>query len=142
MPKFSQPCRKSLFAGSPPGPFDPHQHKRTRSQRTPESLLPIPCVDDLSRDGYFAFLRQLPEPAGYVSGIHRGLIQRNAIWNDMNIDQPYSRVEIVSQTCGIFQSCPCKLGCSMRDNNLKIGNRSRCKIAYRIAVANCFVLHT
>src|SRR5207247_9105826 len=88
-----------------------------------------------------SLLRQVPDLARQVFWIDGRLIQRDAVGNDIDIDEPDSCIEIVRQTCRIFQSGPRELGCSMRDNDLKIGNRSRCEIAGKLAAASCFVLH-
>src|SRR5262245_23845244 len=141
MSELSKPRRESLVARSPPGPFDRHQHKRARSQRTPEPLLPVPRIYNLRRNRHGASVRYLPDLARQVFRIDGRLIQRNAVRDDVDVDEPDSCIEIASQTCRIFQSCPRELGCSMRDNDLKIGNRSRREIAGKLAAASCFVLH-
>jgi hypothetical protein len=62
-----------------------------------------------------------------------GLIQWNAIWNHVNINQPDASIKVVSQACRILESRPCELRCSIGYDDLKIRTNSGCKVVSEFA---------
>src|SRR5215510_1900110 len=100
MTNLPKPRSQPLLARSPPRPLDRDHHKRARAQRPAESLLPISRVDDLRRDRKSAFPREVPDSASEVKWVNGGLVQGNAVWNNVHVDQPQMHVEIVRQSRG------------------------------------------
>jgi hypothetical protein len=74
--------------------------------------------------------------------IYRRAIERNAVGNDMDIDQPNAGVEIVREASGVFQSGPSELRGSVGDDDLEIGSGRPDKVRCYFALTPRFrVIH-
>ena len=84
-------------------------------------MLPIAGINNLCRDRQVAFLCQFAKLSRKVFRIDGWSVQRNAVGNDMNVDQPQSDVEITGQAGCILQGSPREVCRSVRYDDLQIG---------------------
>src|SRR5262245_59428766 len=96
--KFPEPCCQTFLTVAPPRSLGRHEYERARSQSPAKTLFPIPRVHDLRGYAHTAFVRQIPKPARQMPGIHRWLVQRNSVRNDVNIHQSDAGIEISRQS--------------------------------------------